>query len=83
MTRGHEKDYQVLRQVLAKDCRYIGMIGSKNKVAHTRERLLADGFTEADIERVNSPIGIKIKAETPEEIAISIAAEMILMRRTR
>ncbi|MBQ5442050.1 MAG: XdhC family protein, partial [Oscillospiraceae bacterium] len=59
---------------------YIGCIGSKLKVARTKERLQQAGFDETAIARLHSPIGLAILAETPEEIAISIAAEMIRHR---
>jgi xanthine dehydrogenase accessory factor len=80
MTRGHQKDYEVLRQVLGTQAAYIGMIGSRAKVAATKDRLTADGFTQGDLARVSAPIGLAIGAETPEEIAVSIAAEMIQRR---
>lgn len=80
MTRGHQADYEVLTQVLKTEATYIGCIGSRRKVAVTRERLLADGFSEAEFARVHTPIGLPILAETPEEIAVSIAAELILHR---
>ena len=77
MTPGHQADYEILSRVLGSDATYIGCIGSRTKVAKTRERLKCDGYTEEDIARVHAPIGLPILAETPEEIAISIAAEMI------
>lgn len=77
MTPGHQADYEILSQVLKSSATYIGCIGSRTKVAKTRERLKGDGYTEEDIARVHAPIGLPILAETPEEIAISIAAEMI------
>ncbi len=80
VTRGHQKDYEVLRQVLTTQAAYIGMIGSRAKVAATRDRLMADGFTKDNLARVSAPIGLPIGAETPEEIAVSIAAEMIQRR---
>ena len=80
MTRGHANDYDVLVQALRTEACYVGMIGSRSKLKTTRERLLADGFTDADFERVHAPIGLAIKAVTPEEIAISIASELILVR---
>ena len=83
MTPGHQADYEILSQVLRSDATYIGCIGSRGKVAKTRERLRGDGFTEAEIDRVHAPIGLPILAETPEEIAISIAAEMIEHRARR
>ena len=83
VTRGHAHDEIVLRGALRTKAGYIGMIGSRKKREAIYEHLLADGFTQNDIERVFSPIGINISAETPEEIAISIAAEMIRVRAER
>ena len=83
MTRGHAHDYTVEEQVLHSDAYYIGVIGSKTKIHAVSQRLKAAGVTEADIERVHAPIGLKIKGETPAEIAISIAGEMILLRAER
>lgn len=83
MTPGHRADFEILAQVLRSDASYIGCIGSKHKVAKTRELLFARGFADADIARIHSPIGLPILAETPEEIAISIAAEMIEHRAKR
>ena len=83
MTPGHRADFEILAQVLKSDVGYIGCIGSKHKVAKTRELLLAQGYQDADIARIHSPIGLPILAETPEEIAISIAAEMIEHRARR
>lgn len=80
MTPAHQADYAVLEQVLRTPARYIGCIGSRHKVALTREKLLAAGFTEEDHARVHSTIGLPIGGETPQEIAISIAAEMIMVR---
>ena len=83
MTRGHQSDYEVLRQVLRTQAAYIGVIGSRQKIAATTKRLLEDGISEQDIARLHTPIGLPIKGETPAEIAISIAAEMILFRAER
>ena len=80
MTRGHQADYEVLTQVLRSGAKYLGCIGSRKKLALCRDRLLADGFTEAEYARVHAPIGLAIGAETPAEIAISVAAEMIAVR---
>lgn len=77
MTRGHQADYEILRQALKTEATYIGCIGSRHKVALTRKRLLEEGFSEEDFNRIHTPIGLMIGAETPEEIAISVAAEMI------
>lgn len=83
MTPGHQSDFELLAQVLTTPAAYVGCIGSKHKVAATREKLAALGFSEADMDRVHSPIGLPIGGETPEEIAISIAAEMIAHRSGR
>jgi xanthine dehydrogenase accessory factor len=82
LTRGHSFDRDVLEQALHTNARYIGMIGSRAKRASIYEQLYAKGFTERDIARVHSPIGLDIAAQTPEEIAVSIAAELIRVRRT-
>ena len=81
MTRGHKDDYMIQTEVLKTKARYIGVIGSRRKVAAVREKLLSDGFRENDINRITSPIGIDIKSETPAEIAVSIAAQLIFCRR--
>ncbi|MGI6492528.1 MAG: XdhC family protein [Peptococcaceae bacterium] len=81
MTRGHMYDYKVLAQALRTEALYIGVIGSKKKVAATFKRLVEeDKFSQEDLQRVVTPIGLEIKAETPAEIAISIAAQLIQVR---
>ena len=80
MTPGHRADYAVLAQALRTPARYIGCIGSKKKVRCVADRLREAGYTDAALARVHSPIGLPILAQTPEEIAVSIAAEMILCR---
>lgn len=80
VTRGHTGDYEVIKQSLKYDCAYIGMIGSRKKVANTFKKLKEEGISQDSINKVHSPIGLDIKAETPEEIAISIVAEMIKVR---
>lgn len=80
MTRGHQADFEVLRETLRAPVRYLGCIGSRRKLALCRDRLLAEGFTEAEYARLHAPIGLAIGAETPEEIAVSIAAELIAVR---
>lgn len=77
MTRGHLCDYIVQKQVMQTPVSYIGVMGSSRKRQALREKLLADGFTEAEIDRCKSPIGLSIGAETPAEIAVSIAGELI------
>lgn len=81
MTPGHQADLSVLKQVLRTDAGYIGCIGSKKKIERTNEALRQAGFTDADIARIHSPIGLDILAETPAEIAVSIAAELIRHRK--
>ena len=83
MTPGHQGDYEVLAQALRTPAKYIGCIGSRKKIAITRERLLADGFTEADIGRVYAPIGLPIGGETPAEVALSVAAQLVACRSGR
>ncbi len=78
VTRGHLFDQEVLEKALLTDVKYIGMIGSRSKVAMVKDNLKQKGFDE--LSRLHSPIGLSIKAHTPEEIAISIAAEMIMVR---
>ncbi|MBW2008304.1 MAG: XdhC family protein [Deltaproteobacteria bacterium] len=80
VTRGHLYDKEVLGQALRTEARYIGMIGSRRKRDLIYKRLLEEGFTEEDLARVHSPIGLDIGAETPEEIAVSIVAELIDVR---
>lgn len=83
VTRGHLNDKTVLEQALRTGAGYIGMIGSRRKKAMIYERLLEEGFTKSDLERVCAPIGLDIGAETPEEIAVSIVAELIQVRAGR
>jgi len=80
VTRGHMGDKAVLAQALRTRPRYIGMIGSRQKRELIYQALLTEGFTQADLDRVHSPIGIEIGAETPAEIAVSIVAELIQVR---
>lgn len=83
VTRGHIHDRAVLAEALKTGAGYIGMIGSKGKIQAVYDSLLKSGFSEKDLDRVSSPIGLKIKADTPEEIAISIIAELIQTRANR
>lgn len=80
MTRGHSYDFIVQAQVMRLSPLYIGVIGSRTKIANISQKLLEQGFSQKEINSIHTPIGIKIKAETPAEIAISIAAELILTR---
>lgn len=80
MTPGHAADFEVLRQALACAPRYIGCLGSRKKLGIMRDFLRGHGFSDAEIDRVHLPIGLPIGAETPDEIAVSIAAELIKER---
>ena len=80
VTRGHMGDKTVLAQALKTEARYIGMIGSRQKRELIYQALSSEGFAQKDLDRVHSPIGIGIGAETPEEIAVSIVAELIQAR---
>ena len=81
VTRGHAHDERVVTDALRGELAYVGMIGSKRKVAAIRQRLRRRGFTDADLARLHAPIGIDIGAETVEEIAVSIVAELVAVRR--
>jgi xanthine dehydrogenase accessory factor len=80
-TREHGYDEEILRRVLHTSAKYIGMIGSRRKVETIYERLLKQGVPIDQLKRVYAPIGIDIEAGTPEEIAISIVAQLIRIRR--
>lgn len=80
VSRGHLFDLECARAVLKRPFRYAGLIGSKRKIALIREQLRQDGYAPATIESLCAPVGIDIGAETPEEIAVSILAQMIMYR---
>lgn len=80
MTKGHKDDYESLKPALRSPAYYVGLMGSRSKVKSLYTALRGDGFTEAQIEKCHSPIGIKISAETPLEVAISVASELIYKR---
>ena len=81
VTRGHRDDMRVLRWAVQTQARYIGMVGSKRKAITVFRELTREGLNPALFDRVHSPIGLDIGAVTPEEIAISVVAELIAMRR--
>ena len=80
LTRGHKYDKVVLEQALRTKAGYIGMIGSTRKRDTIYKALVEEGFSAARLEKVHCPIGIKMEAETPAEIAVSIVAELINVR---
>jgi xanthine dehydrogenase accessory factor len=80
VTRGHLYDGFVLEQAVKSGARYIGMIGSKKKIKTLYQNLMQKGMAKETLDRVHAPIGIDINSETPEEIAVSIVAELIKVR---
>lgn len=80
MTRGHKDDTIIQEQILRTPAAYIGVIGSRRKKASVFRVLKESGFTDQDLERITTPIGLDIQAETPAEIAISITAQLIQER---
>jgi xanthine dehydrogenase accessory factor len=83
VTRGHRFDEFCLRRLLDSPALYLGMLGSKRRVRAVFSSLLADGYTEKQLERVWAPIGIDIGARSPVEIAVSIVAELVAVKRER
>jgi xanthine dehydrogenase accessory factor len=81
VTRGHRQDELALRKCLGRGARYIGMIGSKRRTATVLTHMLEEGFDPAEVAKVRTPIGLDIGAETPEEIAVSIMGEVIMLQR--
>jgi xanthine dehydrogenase accessory factor len=80
VTRGHLYDGFVLEQAMKTSARYIGMIGSKKKIGTLFQGLKKKGISKEMLSRVHAPIGLEINSETPEEIAVSIVAELIKVR---
>ena len=80
VTRGHRYDQVCLEEILGKDNTYIGMIGSKVRVKCVKELMKEKGYSESVLSQIYSPIGLKIGAETPEEIAVSIMAEIVQVK---
>ena len=81
VTRGHEHDELALSRAVETSAGYIGLIGSRGKIGAIRKNLRAAGVSESKLEKVRAPVGIPIGSRTPEEIAISIAAELIALHR--
>jgi xanthine dehydrogenase accessory factor len=83
VTRGHKYDYDCLIRALRTDPppAYIGMIGSRRRVRATFVQLIDEGFSMELIERIHAPVGLDIGAETPEEIAVAVAAELVMVQR--
>jgi xanthine dehydrogenase accessory factor len=81
VTRGHKGDGEALRAVLGRGLRFVGLLGSRPKVVHIFAALREQGVDAAELAAVHAPLGLEIGAQTPEEIAVSILAEMIAVRR--
>jgi len=81
VTRGHKHDEMCLREVIDRPARYIGMIGSRRRATTIREHLRREGVPAESLRRVQAPIGLDIGAQSPEEIALAILAEIVLVRR--
>ncbi len=81
-TRGHQHDAVVVEQLARLDTRYLGMLGSRRKVALTWKLLEAQGISRGRLDQIHAPVGLSIGADTPEEIAISVVAELIAIRRS-
>jgi xanthine dehydrogenase accessory factor len=81
VTRGHKGDGEALRVVLGRELRFVGLLGSRPKMVHVFADLEEQGVPAAELARVHCPLGIEIGATSPEEIAVSILAEMIAVRR--
>jgi xanthine dehydrogenase accessory factor len=80
VTRGHTNDFSALRLLAPRDLRYLGLIGSRAKVARIYDALVAEGVPASLLQRVHAPIGLDIGAVTPQEIAVSILAELIAVK---
>ena len=81
VTRGHKEDMRVLAWAARTNARYVGMIGSKRKVLSVYKALEKEGYRMAEFENVHAPMGLEIGALSPEEIALSIVAELVAIRR--
>jgi xanthine dehydrogenase accessory factor len=80
VTRGHTNDLEALRALAPRDLRYLGLIGSRAKVVRIYDALTADGMPADSLRNVHAPIGLDIGAVTPQEIAVSILAELIAVK---
>lgn len=80
VTRGHADDEKALKTVINRNARYVGMIGSRKKVSFIKEKLRSEGVREEELAQVYAPIGLDLGGDTPAEIAISIMAEILLVK---
>jgi xanthine dehydrogenase accessory factor len=82
MSFGYRTDGEALRALLGKQFKYLGLLGSRKKIEEMFEQFRKEGVAETELKNIHSPIGLSIKSQTPEEIAISIAAEIIAVKNT-
>ena len=83
MTREHEHDVDCLRRILLKPCAYTGVMGSRSRASQIRQQLLEEGFAPERLREMHMPVGLGIGARTPEEIAVSVMAELIAVMNAR
>lgn len=83
VTRGHQGDYVCADQILERPFSYVGMIGSRSKVKTTRERLLAAGHGQERVDQIHMPIGIRLGGDEPQEIAVSILAQIVQVKNAQ
>jgi len=81
VSRGHLQDELALRAVLGKSAGYVGMIGSKRRTRTVIDHLVEQGYSSDELATVSTPIGLSIGAETPEEIALSVLSEIVMLRK--
>jgi len=81
VTRGHTHDLEAMRALAGRPLRYVGMIGSRAKVVRITDALAEAGVSPEWLSQMHAPIGLRIGAVTPEEVAVSIVAELVAVRR--
>jgi len=82
MTHGYKEDKLILKPLLTKNFKFLGVLGSRVKIKIMFKALLQEGFKQADLDTIHAPLGLFIKSETPQEIAVSIAAQLIKIKNT-
>lgn len=80
MTHGHKHDELVMRKLIRKPHKYLGIIGSKNKVSSVFTKMLTDGFDKEELRKLYTPIGLNLGSQTPNEIAVSIMAQLLAVK---
>ncbi|MDZ4957045.1 xanthine dehydrogenase, partial [Clostridium perfringens] len=80
VTRGHQTDKEALKNIATREAAYIGMIGSVKKIKHIMNELIAEGIPEEKLRRVYAPTGLDIASSLPEEIALGILSEILLIK---